>query len=179
MEDYDRNKPPAPGKPAAPAPDSSQLLADIKRGAEANVRAALKQGADPDTKDAKSGQSALTAAIDSGFPNMVEMLIEKGANVNERDHRNRSRLEHAIDKYSVARFVRTSLSDKYAATYAKKIADIVAAAPRLDPAVKTSTGRSLADYARDAGLSDIAALLSKNSPAQSSAGGNAVDIDAH
>jgi ankyrin repeat protein len=168
-------------EPAAAIDDrDARLLAGIRRGAEADVRALLKKGANPNARDEKLGFSALTLAINSGFPALVEMLVEAGADVNERDARNRTRLEYAIDKYTVARFVRTSLSDKHAAPYAKKIAGIIAAAPRLSAAMKASTGAAIADHARKAGLDEIADTLARHTAAGTAAvAGSAVDIEAH
>jgi len=159
-----------------PASPDKQLLDEIRHGAEANVKALLKKGVDPNTKQEFFGFSALTIAINSGFPSMVETLIEAGADVNERDAKNRTRLEHAIDKYAVARFARTSLSDKYAANYAKKIVAALATSPRISPVAKTSAGVSIADYARSAGLDDIADMLSGKSAQGKSASGAVTDI---
>jgi len=174
VEDYDRNAP-APA-PAATPPDSKPLLDEIRRGAEANVRALLKKGADPNTKHEFFGFSALTVAINSGFPALVELLIESGADVNERDAMNRTRIEHAIDKYVVATFVRTSVSDKYAAAYAKKITLLLASAPRLSAAAKASKGAAIADYARQAGLDEIADILAQKAAASRASAGAVADI---
>lgn len=161
-DDYSRftGKTDAPPAPATSS-DDAELITAIKSGAEANVRAFLKKGASANAREEKTGHSALTLAINKGNPPEVEALIAAGADVNERDSKNRTRFEHAVDKYMVARFVRTSLTDKHAAVYAKKIVALVASAPGFSPIAKTSYGTDSAAYARKAGLSELADMLTQ------------------
>ncbi|MEO8275112.1 MAG: ankyrin repeat domain-containing protein [Thermoanaerobaculia bacterium] len=53
-------------------------------GNEDLIRLLVRNGADVNFADRKSGQSALTSAISAGKPEIVKLLIELKANVNQR-----------------------------------------------------------------------------------------------
>lgn len=138
----------------------------------------MKKGVNANATEEVTGWSALTLAINKGSPPEVEALIAAGANVNEKDTKNRTRLEHAIDKYMVARFTRTTLADKHAAPYAKKIVGIIASTLSLNLGAKTSNGSDHASYARKAGLKEIAdALAANTTKAQSGVAGRTDTVE--
>lgn len=65
----------------------SALMTAARTGAGAAVEALLDGGADPDAIEDNRGQTALMwAAAQGGHPDVVSLLIERGADVNARSH---------------------------------------------------------------------------------------------
>lgn len=79
-----RRASPAPQATEAPSP-SSTLLAAASRGATADAREALAQGADVNGADAL-GRTALMIAAQRGDAALVRLLLDAGADTRRTDH---------------------------------------------------------------------------------------------
>ena len=80
------------------------LMAAASRDHTGTIKALLNAGADIDAKGAKDGKTALTVAALIGNPDAVEVLLQRGSDVNARDNDGRTAL--SLAKWSRAKRAR-------------------------------------------------------------------------
>ncbi len=80
------------------------LLTAVQKGDREIVRALLEYYADPNIRSKPKGVTPLMSAVASDNVDIVEELLEKGANVNDRDNDGHSVLGYAINDYITPRW---------------------------------------------------------------------------
>lgn len=73
------------GQLAAGYVETNPLVQAAMTGDTAEVQKLLRQGADIEVRDPRSGRTALTGAAEAGKAEMVKLLLEKGAKIEARD----------------------------------------------------------------------------------------------
>jgi ankyrin repeat protein len=103
----------------------------------------VDHGADVNSTDALGMTSLMLAAITANY-DLVEMLIRRGADPNARDNQGQTALMHVVSRYMPIPF-RTIIR--------------VLVQSGADVNVTDARGRTVLDYAIEANLNDLAALL--------------------
>ena len=80
------------------------LLTAVRNGDREIVRALLEYYADPNIRSRPKGVTPLMSAVARDNVDIVEELLEKGANVNDRDNDGHSVLGYAINDYITPRW---------------------------------------------------------------------------
>lgn len=95
--------------PPATAADQLDLAAAVRSGDSSEVRRLLAKGVDPNTPYGPDSCSALhlAATSDHHSPEVIELLLAHGADINKRSRTGRAPLQYAIlsDNRSVARLL--------------------------------------------------------------------------
>lgn len=135
----------------APSPNDLALLSASNKGDLESVKAALKNGASPNAKDAKTGQTPLMLAATRGYVAIVQMLIFKGAKLDLQE-----------EKYGQTALMLAAVNGKL---------DVVKVLVEkgADLSVKeTKFGQTAAKMAEAKGLAEIVAYL--NNPKAAASG---------
>ena len=95
------NAPSMDPAPKTPAPSINDLSGAARAGDVARVRLLLADGKDPNQADSAGGRTALHWAVRSGNAEIVDVLIESGADLDKGDQAGKTPLSHAAESGNV------------------------------------------------------------------------------
>ena len=114
-------------------------MAEADQGQESAVRSLLAAGVSANSVDANGSTPLMTAAA-FGWPSMIGILTEAGADIDAKDHEGRTALMYAI----------TQAPDSSRFDLLKTIEVVLAANPDL--AIQDNSGKTATTYAMTVGL---------------------------
>ena len=137
-----------PGRVDSTTKDQTILYVAVARGDEELVKRLLDLGADPNIADSSGSLPLVEAVVDSdASPNIVKMLLEKGAKVNETEKEN-----------GASALIFVSQNKLISSEKRKEIVKLLLE-KGSDKSIKENEGKTALDWAKEKGNAETVELL--------------------